>query len=213
MKLYLSSYFFGNNTQDLIDLAGPDCRVAIIMNAADQYGNEKRPIYLTKEIEKFNYIGYQAEELDLRDYFKDSSGLDSKLKQYDMVWVMGGNSFVLRRAMAQSGADIIIPQLVTENELVYAGFSAGSVVATPTLHGIELVDDPKVVPDGYSDEIIWNGLGLVDFSIAPHYRSDHPESEDIEKCVEYFKTNNMPYKSLRDGEVIVVNGNTDNLLA
>jgi len=42
------------------------------------------------------------------------------------------------------------------------------------------------MPDGYSCEIIWAGLGLIPFCIAPHYRSDHPESALIDKSVEYF---------------------------
>jgi peptidase E len=33
-------------------------------------------------------------------------------------------------------------------------YSAGSVVATRTLEGIELVDDPSVAPEGYDSEII-----------------------------------------------------------
>ncbi len=51
MKLYLSSYFFGNNPEHLVKMIGPGKKVAIIMNAADIYGNEKRPTYLANEDE------------------------------------------------------------------------------------------------------------------------------------------------------------------
>jgi dipeptidase E len=47
-------------------------------------------------------------------------------------------------------------------------------------------------------------LGLVDFSIAPHYRSDHAESAAIENVVAYFVENGMPYRAVRDGEAIVI---------
>ena len=40
--------------------------------------------------------------------------------------------------------------------------------------------------------------------ILPHYKSDHPESEDIDKEVEYCDKNNIPYKTLRDGEVMIL---------
>ena len=53
--------------------------------------------------------------------------------------MVGGNSFLLLRAMKQSGFDKLIVPLVENDILVYAGFSAGAVLATPTLHGIELV--------------------------------------------------------------------------
>ena len=76
MKLYLSSYFFGNNVQDLVSLMETKSRVAIIMNAGDAYGDEKRPIYLAKDVEKFKSLGHEAEELDLRDYFDRQHGVD-----------------------------------------------------------------------------------------------------------------------------------------
>ncbi len=206
MKLYLSSYFLGNHPEELAKLVGSNKKVGIIMNAADIYGNEKRPTYLENEIEKMKAIGLTAEELDLRDYFNSSAQLKTKLQDYGLVWVMGGNSFTLRQAMRMSGFDSIIKDLVASESLVYGGFSAGSCVAAQTLKGIELVDNPEQIPEGYDTEIIWEGLGLVDFSIAPHYRSEHPESEEIEKVVKYFEDKRMPYKALHDGEVLVING-------
>jgi dipeptidase E len=204
MKLYLSSYFLGDHPEELAKLVGPNKKIGIIMNAADNYGDEKRPTYLASEVEKMKAIGLTAEELDLRDYFNDNEALKNKLGNYGLVWVMGGNSFVLRRAMRKSGFDRAIKDLVINETLVYGGFSAGSCVAAQTLKGIELVDDPMQVPEGYDKEIIWEGLGFVDFSIAPHYKSDHLESAMIDKVVAYFKKNNMPFNAISDGQVIVV---------
>lgn len=212
MKLYLSSYFLGNHPEELAKLVGPNKKVGIIMNAGDNFGNEKRPMYLANETEKMKQIGFSAEELDLRDYFDDNESLKAKLESYGLIWVMGGNSFTLRQAMKISGFDNAIKDLVANEALVYGGFSAGSCVATQTLKGIELVDSPDQMPEGYNKEVTWEGLGLIDFSIAPHYRSDHPESDQIEKVVQYFMDNNMPYKALRDGEVLVVNGESTSLL-
>ena len=53
-------------------------------------------------------------------------------------------------------------------------------------------------------EILWEGLGILDHIILPHYKSDHPESADIDKEVEFCKRNNIPFKTLRDGEVIII---------
>lgn len=206
MKLYLSSYFFGNSPEKLISLLKPGRKIAIIMNAGDIFGDEKRPAYLAKELEKFEKFGFNAEELDLREFFGKSELLAKKLAEYGAVWVMGGNSFVLRRAMRYSHFDKLIVPLVKNNEIVYAGFSAGSVVATKTLKGIELVDDPRQVPPNYDEEVVWEGLGFVDFSIAPHYKSDHPESAMIDKVINYFKENKMPFKALSDGQAIIISG-------
>lgn len=65
------------------------------------------------------------------------------------------------------------------------------------------VDPPDVVPEGYEPEIVWEGLGALDYSIAPHFRSDHPESPLIDGVVEYFIQHGMAYRTLTDGEVIV----------
>ncbi len=60
-----------------------------------------------------------------------------------------------------------------------------------------------MIPEGYDQAIIWDGLVLVPYSIAPHYRSDHPETELMEKAVDYFIENKMLFKALHDGEVII----------
>lgn len=206
MKLYLSSYFFGASPEKLINLIGPGKKVAVVMNAGDVFGDEKRPAYLSREVEKFKKLGFTAEELDLRNYFGKKELLAEKLSEYGAVWVMGGNSFVLRRAMKYSRFDKLIVPLVQNDSIVYASFSAGSVVAAKTLKGIELVDDPQQIPPNYNKEIVWDGLGLIDFSFAPHYKSDHPESAAIDKVVAYFEENGMPFKAISDGQAIIVSG-------
>ena len=65
------------------------------------------------------------------------------------------------------------------------------------------MDDSVALPDGYKNQTIWEGIGLVNYSVAPHYHSDHPESEAINKVVEYFIDNKMVFKTLRDGDVII----------
>jgi dipeptidase E len=106
--------------------------------------------------------------------------------------------------MKQSGFDVAIKPLVEHEKIVYAGFSAGSCVAAANLHGIELVDDPDSVPVNYDKETIWEGLGFIDKAIAPHYRSDHPESEMVERSIEYFESQHIDYIAIHDGEAIIV---------
>jgi len=38
----------------------------------------------------------------------------------------------------------------------------------------------------------------------PHWDSNHPESVDIDKEIAYCKENNIQYKAIRDGEVIII---------
>jgi dipeptidase E len=126
------------------------------------------------------------------------------LNDVGLVWVTGGNSFLLRRAMQQSGFDEYILERRGTDTLVYGGFSAGACVAAPTLRGIHLIDVPEASAEGYAnDGVIWDGLGLVPYSVAPHFKSDDSESARVDAMVQYFVENNMPFVTLRDGEVVI----------
>jgi dipeptidase E len=203
MKLFLSSYELGDNPEKLAKLAPANKKIAVIGNASDLKTVEERIEKIAKEIDPLIEIGLEPEELDLRNYFGKQKELKKTLDEFSMVWVKGGNTFVLRRSFKQSGFDKLIREKVDLLNFVYAGYSAGSCVVTPTLKGLEIVDDPIEVPKGYNPEIIWEGLSFVDFSIAPHYQSNHPESAMVEETVKYFIEHKMPYKALRDGEVII----------
>ena len=50
-----------------------------------------------------------------------------------------------------------------------------------------------------------NGINLLDYLPLPHYKSEHPESALIDNVMEYCKENNIKYKPLKDGEVIIYN--------
>lgn len=141
----------------------------------------------------------------MRLHFDDLSQLKGLLESFDLIWVRGGNVFVLRRACKMSGADSILKELIQDDHVVYGGYSAGIDLLIPNLRGAELVDDPNTVPDGYDQQIVWDCLGILDYSVAPHYKSDHPESSDIDKSVEYMIDHHIPFIALRDGEAIVIN--------
>lgn len=213
MRLYLSSYKFGDSPELMVPLIKGSKKTAIIMNAQDNVLPERRAERLQQEIDGLATLGLHPEELDLRDYFGKQEELAVSVRDIDYFWVRGGNVFMLRRAFRQSGFDTIISELLLSDSVAYGGFSAGVCVLAPTLRGVELVD-PKdeVLATGYEKKVIWEGLGLLKYSVAPHYRSDHPESADIDRCVAYFETNNMPYRTLRDGEVIIVNGGNERLV-
>lgn len=205
MRLYLSSYRLGNYPEVLTSMITGNKHAALILNARDYFSTEDRESGRIEQTNELKKIGITAAELDLRDYLGRQNDLEKKLAQFDAVWIPGGNSFLLRHAMRESGFDTIIKDLLSEDKIVYAGYSAGIVVLCKTLKGIEIVDDTKYVKEIYNAEPIWNGLGILPYSIAPHYKSDHPESELIDKLVEYFIKEKIPYKTLTDGNLIIIN--------
>ncbi len=213
MRLFLSSYRFGSHVPSLLSIMGDGRRAAVIENALDGFDPEARERYRREvydPVADFAAHGVAARPLDLRAYFGHTAALRAGLAQVDLVWVMGGNVFVLRRAMKQSGFDIVIRELLEADALAYGGFSAGAVVAGPTLHGLELMDDPFDVPAGYDEPLVWSGLGLTPFAIVPH-QSQHPEAASAEKVVSYMRARRTRYRAIADGEVIVQAGNLERL--
>lgn len=204
MRLFLSSQNFGNHTETLLQLIGSRKKTVLINNAKDYLSPAERRQHSAEKKEEFLAIGLQFQEIDLRDYFGKSAELAKELEQdIGLIWLSGGNTFILRRALQYSGLDKLLPELLRQDAFVLGGSSAGSIVATPSLRGTEHGDDPHEVPDGYNDTVIWEGLNLVPFHIVPHYRSEWFGSES-EAMAQYFKQHDMPYYALEDGQVVVV---------
>jgi dipeptidase E len=206
MRLYLSSYKFGNYTEELVKLCPGNKKAGVIMNAVDWGDPERAALSLKDQMSTLKALGFESEQIDLRNYFGKIEELRKHLSTFGLTWVYGGNTFVLKRAYEQSGFDEIIKEMLLKDKIVYAGFSAGIVILSKSMRGLEIVDDPEIVPEGYKKDFNWDGLGMLDYNIAVHYKSDHPESADVDKEIEFYEKNNMPYKTLKDGEVIVING-------
>lgn len=208
MRLYLSSYKLGDNPQLLANLFGEDKRVAVITNALDfSTDHERRKNSETDQMTTLKKLGLEPELLDLRNYFGKENELKETMKEFGGVWIHGGNTFLLRIAYKLSGFDEIIRQYNdddSKSNFIYAGFSAGCCVLQKNLKGIDFVDDPNLTKDIYGEETMWEGLGLLDFVFVPHFDSDHPESEDTNIEVDYYKKNNITYRTFRDGEVLII---------
>src|ERR1700683_1687427 len=157
MRMYLSSFKLGNQPEELQGLVGPVRRVAIIMNALDNFP-EQRALWLDEQISALRDLGFSAIELDLRLHFRRAHDLRSLVGDLNAVWINGGTSFILPRAMEQGGFDLIIKDALARDTLVYAGFSAGAVICYRSMHGLELIDDANDAPTGYDPEIVWQGV-------------------------------------------------------
>jgi len=207
VRLFLSSFRLDDTWRELPDLVGAGARTAVVLNALDNVPDFPRADWMEAERSALAALGLRAFELDLRTCVGRPDALRSALAGVGLVWVTGGNVFVLREAMRRSGLDAVLLERLRADTVAYGGYSAGACVAGPTLRGIELVDDVGAV-----SKPIWDGLGLVDFSIAPHYRSAHPDAEPVERVVAYFETRAMPFRAVRDGEAIVVRDGTSELV-
>lgn len=216
MRAYLSSYRLGNHFEEFLALLPRKPNVLLVANALDVFSDEARRRHKAEVYDpicELEQLGCSVSDLDLRTYFGRPNALKSRLMKNDLVWVLGGNSFVLRRAMQLSAFDDLATEFIKSDDIAYGGFSAGAVVAAPTLDGIQLMDDPEVVPQGYPNEVTWNGLGWIDFAIVPHWQSDHPEAAKAELARAYLHEKGLPHETLSDGQAFLMVNNELSLLS
>lgn len=199
----MSSLYVGGRGDDLVRQVGAGRRVAVVANAMDR--DRQRGRELQREIDELTTLGLAPVELDLRRH--DPSSLESFLAGCAGLWVPGGNTFLLREAMARSGLDLLLPDLLDRDAIAYAGWSAGCCVLAPSLRGIELCDDPREVEREYGAPARYDGLGVLDVMVVPHAGSD----ECVDQTIRRYDADGTTYVPLRDGEVLLVDGDPASL--
>lgn len=215
MRLFLASQDFGNYADELGEIANNNKRTLFIINARDERDEYYRREKIIEKRTLLEENGFEWRgELDLRKYFGKERELEEFIKNQEIghIHVTGGNIFLLRKAFALSGFDKIIKNELERDNIVYSGSSAGSMIMTPDFKYYAQGDRLKVKAPGYPDEIIWDGLGLIEQYICPHYSTvGHEEVSKMRK--EAFDKDGVSYLLLDDSDVYLVNGNSKEILA
>jgi len=197
MKLYLSSIGIPDPDKlaELIGKPLAGLSVALIPNAKDYFVDRARNFVVANRIALFESLGMKVSIVDLRDY-KDGAPLKGALSHFDLIWAMGGNTFMLRYQMRRAGFDAIIQGLL-EAGVIYGGDSAGALVAGSSIGGINLEtsDEPA-----FADEVVEDGLKLVPYVIVPH--TDNPEFAEVMESVDA-RTDQEQIIRLRDDQAVV----------
>lgn len=167
---------------------------------------------MTSDIGPLRRHGFDASELDLRQFVAREDDLAAALADFPFVWVRGGNTFVLRAQLARSGADTVLADRLSDDSLVYAGYSAGACVLAPSLAGLEHTDDPGEVEPTCGVEPIWEGMGLIDHQIVVHVASPTDPHRDSARMTERYRAEATPYWALADDDVAVIDGEAVEIL-
>jgi dipeptidase E len=208
VRLYLSSFRMGDHPEHLAALVGGNGRKAVVIaNALDEAPADVRRSGVEQELAALADLGFDAIELDLREYFGQEQHLRRDLAGVDLAWLRGGNVFMLRFALFRSAGDVVFRDLLAEDALVYAGYSAGACVLSSTLRGLEAVDDAGAVMRIYGSEPVWDGLALLKEAFLPHYQSPgHPETAAVDLVAARYQAEGVGYRPLRDGQALLING-------
>lgn len=167
MRLFLASLGFGDHPDALVRIVGRDARIGVVVNAVDDRPASDQRLAVEVESDEMSRLGLRPSHLDVAD--PESV---SRLDALDALWVRGGNTFVLRRALAVGGLDTAIADRVRAGTLAWAGYSAGAAVLSPDLDYVGEVDDPAAagpVP-------ITTGLGVLDRPVVPHVDGSYDEA-------------------------------------
>lgn len=216
MRLFLSSYRAGGHNAELLDFLRGIEKVAFISNAKDYKTQAERNISMRENFDFWQSLRIEPSEVDLKPYFH-KTGAEKLLDGFDFVWLAGGNAFLLRRALKYSGLDKYLIGRVRSGSLAYGGESAGAILAAPTLRGSEdedtpdHEDDPNYVPKGYDRKVLWDGLGFLDFVPVPHYQSADV-GESIVGYIKYLDEHKIPRKTIREDQVLIVDGGSSRVL-
>jgi dipeptidase E len=132
-----------------------DLRSVFVPTAGSVY--ESSP-WIDARREWLLHNGFQFDELELATSTPQDTA--RSLSTADLVYVEGGNTYFLLHHMRRTRFWDALAGL----EVVYAGVSAGAVVACPDIGYIQDLDDRSLVPE-LVDTV---GAGLVDFKILPH---------------------------------------------
>lgn len=196
MKFFLSSTRLPNDSErNKLFGDKKNLSVVVIPNAWDPYPQDRQKSELVHTIADFEKRGYRPTVVDL----VTSSGKvrRDRLSSSDFVWVMGGNSFYLNYRVRKSGFDTLLKDALSAG-LVYGGASAGAILACPTLHGAENVDDPHHAP-----QIVWEGLGLVEFGLVPHWGMEK-YADKLEKMADEMRPYVPQLVTLTNEQAVIV---------
>ncbi len=157
-KIILTSTGFTNNEvvckiKKILDTSFEETKVLIIPTARKNIYNKE------KYANSFLDIGFKRDNLV---FFDDEKANLFKQLDIDMIYVCGGNTFLLQKHILECGFDKEIKKYVA-NGVIYIGASAGSHIVTEDIEHVSYFDKNDVKIKDFK------GLSLFDGILICHY--------------------------------------------
>ncbi|VVB79104.1 Peptidase E [uncultured archaeon] len=168
------------------------------------YG-QKHPKYLAYVKKELKKLGFDEKNIIYTDI--NYTKLKKSLEEIDVLYFMGGETFVILKKLRATGSDKLIKKFVNSGK-IYVGASASSIIAGPNIKIASWGSDGEENLAGLKEKE-WNGLNLTKVSIYPHYKDKlSKEIVDFKKEIK----NKYLAIALKDGEAVIINGNKKEVL-
>ncbi|QQS19477.1 Type 1 glutamine amidotransferase-like domain-containing protein [Candidatus Saccharibacteria bacterium] len=155
--------------------------------------------WINKDLDVLTKMGFQITELDIEQSSKENT--QEALGNTDIVYVAGGNTFHLLKQLRETGFDKMLDNFVNNGGL-YAGASAGALIAGPDIGAISSIDEPEKVTGLKSTE----GLRWVNVVPIPHYDMK-ARTKTIDEIKEKYSQDNEMVLLTDDQALLVEDGN------
>jgi len=160
------------------------------------YALKNHDQYLGTVSKPFNDWGYEVNSIH-----KSENPIEA-VKNAEAIFIGGGNSFVLLKTLYEKNLINPIRKRVLQDGIPYMGSSAGTNVATRSIHTTN--DMPVTFPPSF------DALNLVPFNINPHYieaeSTTHKGETRDQRLQEFIEHNNRLVLGLREGTSFSVDG-------
>ncbi|XP_039765154.1 probable alpha-aspartyl dipeptidase [Pararge aegeria] len=164
------------------------------------YAQKNYDDYTKKIKDAFTPWGFSV--IGLHTYSDPAAAINSA----KAIFVGGGNTFLLLKTLYDNQLVHLIREKVITGNLLYIGSSAGTNVATKSIHTTN--DMPIIYPPSF------DAISIVPFNINPHYidkiETDTHKGETRDQRIEEYME--MPHANpvlgLREGCILHVNGDS-----
>lgn len=204
MKLLLTSAGLENKSiikalQELVVKSFSKIKIAFIPTAANLEPGDKQDWWI-KDLEILKKLNFDSIDIVDISALPKEIWLE-RLKEADVLFVEGGNTYHLLYWFNKSGLSKILPELLKTK--IYIGVSAGTKIATPSLLNSS---SKKFFEKKTGKKINDQGLGLVDFMITPHINSVWFPELTFDNLEKQSKKYPYPIYGLDDNSAIKIDG-------
>lgn len=211
MKLLLTSGGLSNSSivnalQELVIKPFSELKIAFIPTAANLEEGDKQDWFI-KDLINLKELKFNSIDIVDISALPKEIWLE-RLKEADIIYVEGGNTYHLMYWFNQSGLSEIIPELLKTR--IYIGVSAGTLVATPSILNSK---SEKVFAQKIHQKISDKGLSLFNSMVEPHINSVWFSESTFENLEKKSKNYKYPIYCLDDNSAIKIDGNKVELIS